>query len=86
MSWHAVNEFSLILCRDKIFSDLFFPVTVFNKVNNYLSFKENSARAAGNFQTRQRVPGKGKLKEQVGFLVSRSLTLPSAPLCVRGVI
>ena len=29
---------------------------------------------------RHRDPGKGTLKEQVGFLVSRSLTLASAPL------
>ena len=34
-----------------------------------------SARAAGTIQTTYCDPGKGKLKEQAGFLVSRSLTL-----------
>ena len=38
-----------------------------------------SARATETVQTRYRAPGKRHLKEQAGFLVSRSLALPSAP-------
>ena len=45
-----------------------------------------SARAAGTVQTRYRVPVKVQLTEQAGFLVSRSLTLPSASPCAGGVI
>ena len=33
-----------------------------------------SARAAGTVQARDRVPSKVQLKEQAGFLVSKSLT------------
>ena len=40
---------------------------------------DKTARAAGTVQRRPRIPGKSQLKEQAGFLVSRSLTLPSAP-------
>ena len=35
-----------------------------------------SARAAGTVQTRDRIPDKEPLKEQAGFLVRKSLTLP----------
>ena len=37
-----------------------------------------------NVQMRQRVAGKGELKEQKGFLVSQSLILPSVPLRAGG--
>ena len=36
-------------------------------------------RATGTAQTKYREPDKRQLKEQAGFLVSRNLTLPSAP-------
>ena len=38
-----------------------------------------SAKTSETVQTRYRDPGKGQLKEKTGFLVSRSLALPSAP-------
>ena len=59
-----------------------------NKViNNHVylvSLRKNkevdvSAGAAGTVQTRYHVIGKKQLKEQVGFLVSKSLTLPLHP-------
>ena len=39
----------------------------------------DSARAVGTVQTRYRVPDKGQMKEQDGFLVSKSLS-PTYPL------
>ena len=38
-----------------------------------------SAMVAGTVQTRYQVLGKGQMKEQGGFLVSKSLTLPFSP-------
>ena len=46
----------------------------------------SSAIAAGTVQIRYRILGMAQLKEQVGFLVSRSLVLSSAPLKVNGAI
>ena len=38
-----------------------------------------TVQAAGTVHKRDHVPGKGYLKEQAGVLISRRLTLPSAP-------
>ena len=57
--------------------DLYYVSVVVKKVNlrTYLS-----ARAAGTVQRSYRVPSTGQVKEQAGFLVSRSPTLPSSTL------
>ena len=44
-----------------------------------VSWMQVGLRAAGTVQTRNRYSDKGRLKEQAGFLVNKSLTFPFTP-------
>ena len=81
--WTSVGFSISELCVARFFKSLTCKQnrgTILSKSNVRHWIWTSSARTTGTVQTRHRIAGKGPLKEHAGFLVSRSLTVFSAPL------